>query len=141
MYEWIEAGHVISVVCWFAALFYLPRLFVYHSMAEDKTSIERFKVMEHKLSRAIATPSMIATIIFGSWLFAMNPDYFLNSAWFYVKMTLVALLIIYHHMCLYYMRQLKEDRNIHSHTFFRWFNEAPVLLLIGIIIMVIVRPF
>lgn len=141
MHAWIEAGHIISVICWFAALFYLPRLFVYHAMAEDKISIERFKIMEHKLSRFIATPSMIAAIFFGVWLFSINPRYFLNSAWFIVKIALVVLLVVYHHMCLFYMKRLREDRNTRSHVFFRWFNEAPVLLLIGIIIMVVVRPF
>jgi putative membrane protein len=139
--EWIEALHIISVVCWFAALFYLPRLFVYHAMAEDRISIERFKVMERKLSRGIATPAMLAALTFGIWLASLAPDYYLHQGWFRAKVTLVALLVVYHHACLYLMRQFRDDRNTRSHVFYRWFNEIPVLFLIAIVILVVVRPF
>jgi putative membrane protein len=139
--EWIEALHIISVVCWFAALFYLPRLFVYHAMAEDRISIERFKIMERKLSRSIATPAMLAALTFGIWLASLAPDYYLHQGWFLAKVTLVILLVIYHHACLYLLRQFRHDRNTRSHVFYRWFNEIPVLFLIAIVILVVVRPF
>jgi len=139
--EWIEALHIISVVCWFAALFYLPRLFVYHAMAEDQISIERFKIMERKLSRGIATPAMLAALTFGIWLASLAPDYYLHQGWFLAKVTLVTLLVVYHHACLYLLRQFRNDRNTRSHVFYRWFNEIPVLFLIAIVILVVVRPF
>jgi putative membrane protein len=139
--EWIEALHIISVVCWFAALFYLPRLFVYHAMAEDRISIERFKIMERKLSRGIATPAMLAALTFGIWLASLAPDYYLHQGWFLAKVTLVTLLVVYHHVCLYLLRQFRNDRNTRSHVFYRWFNEIPVLFLIAIVILVVVRPF
>ncbi len=138
---WARAFHIISMVCWFAAIFYLPRLFVYHAMAEDSTSRERFKVMERKLYRGIGTPSMIATVFFGVWLFAESPDYFLSSGWFHAKILLVVLLVIYHHACLYFMKQFRRDANTHGHVFYRWFNEVPVLMLVGIVVLVIVKPF
>lgn len=141
MFAWVEAFHVISVICWFAALFYLPRLFVYHAMSEDAISRERFKIMERKLYRGIATPAMIATLVFGGWIVAMNASYYFKSGWFHAKMALVILLIIYHHMCLYYMKKFKNDANEKSHVFFRWFNEVPVFMLVGIVILVIVKPF
>ena len=139
--SWITAFHIIAVVCWFAALFYLPRLFVYHAMSEDKVSIERFKVMERKLYRGIGNPSMIATVALGLALASLYPDYFLHAPWFHVKMALVVLLLIYHHACLYFLKQFRDDRNTRSHVFYRWFNEVPVLMLVGIVIMVVVRPF
>ncbi|MGD9661835.1 MAG: protoporphyrinogen oxidase HemJ [Porticoccaceae bacterium] len=141
MFAWVEAFHLISVVCWFAALFYLPRLFVYHAMTEDELGKERFKVMERKLSRGIATPSSIATVFFGGWLVALSPQYYFSSGWFHAKIALVVLLLIYHHFCLYYMKQLRNDTNTKSHVFFRWFNEIPVFMLVGIVILVIVKPF
>lgn len=140
-YTWFAAFHIISVICWFAALFYLPRLFVYHAMAEDQTGIERFKIMERKLYRGIATPAMVATIIFGLSLFISSPDYYLNSAWFRMKLALVGLLIVYHFICRYFLVQFRDDKNSHSHVFFRWFNEIPVLMLIGIVVLVKVKPF
>ena len=140
MYQWVLAFHIIAVICWFAALFYLPRLFVYHVMSEDEISIERFKVMQRKLYRGIANPSMIATIIFGLWLVTLVPAY-LNEIWFQLKAGLVVLLIGYHHMCLSHMRRLAEDRNDKTHVYFRVFNEIPVLFLVGIVILVVVKPF
>jgi putative membrane protein len=140
MYQWVLAFHIIAVICWFAALFYLPRLFVYHAMSEDEISIERFKVMQRKLYRGIANPSMIATIIFGLWLVTLVPAY-LNEIWFQLKAGLVLLLIGYHHMCLSHMKRLAEDRDDKTHVYFRIFNEVPVLILVGIVILVVVKPF
>lgn len=138
---WIKAFHIISVITWFAALFYLPRLFVYHAMSEDHISRERFKVMERKLYRGIATPSMIATLIFGAWLSHLNWAYYAQSTWYWSKLVLVVILVGYHHACLVYLKQLRDDRCQRSHVFFRWFNEFPVFLLLGIAILVVVKPF
>lgn len=138
---WVKTFHIIAVICWFAALFYLPRLFVYHAMSEDNISIERFKVMERKLYRGIATPSMIATLVLGIWLASYQWEYYRGATWFWVKVALVVILVGYHHVCARHMRLLRDDIDPRGHIFFRWFNEFPVFLLIGIVIMVIVRPF
>ena len=138
---WVTALHLISVVCWFAALFYLPRLFVYHAMAEDQPSIDRFKIMERKLYRGIATPSMIATILFGCMLFVVSPNYYLGAGWFQVKLVMILLLVIYHFACRQFLMAFRDDRNTRSHVFYRWFNEVPVLMLVSIIVMVKVKPF
>lgn len=137
---WVRAFHIIAVICWFAALFYLPRLFVYHAMTEDSAGRERFKVMERKLYHGIMTPSMIATLVFGLWLFQFNTAYYLQSAWMHVKLGCIVLLVIYHFACGHFLRLFRDDRNTHSHTFYRVFNEAPVLLLILVVIMVVVKP-
>lgn len=139
--EWIEALHIISVVCWFAALFYLPRLFVYHAGAADQISIDRFKIMERKLYRGIATPAMLATLGFGLWLASLAPNYYFAQAWFISKLVFVLILLAYHATCGYFLRQFGNDSNTRKPVFFRWFNELPVLLLVGIVIMVVVRPF
>jgi protoporphyrinogen IX oxidase len=141
MYLWIKALHLISVVTWFAALFYLPRLFVYHAMAEDEVSRERFKVMERKLYRGIMTPSMIAVLALGGWLlFKERPD-LMKEGWMHAKLALVLLLVGYHHACLVYLKKFARDANTRSHVFYRWFNEAPVLILIAVICLAVVRPF
>jgi putative membrane protein len=141
MYKWVLAFHIIAVICWFAALFYLPRLFVYHAMSDDSPSIERFKIMERKLYRGIANPSMIATVVLGVWLVAMAPEAYLHQTWFHLKAFFVVLLIGYHHLCLGHMKQLAEDRSKKSHVYFRVFNEVPVLFLVAIVILVVVQPF
>lgn len=140
-HDWIEVLHIISVICWFAALFYLPRLFVYHASAEDAIGIERFKIMERKLLRGIANPAMVATLVFGIWLASLAPDYYLHQAWFWVKVSMVSLLVIYHFACIYFMKQFRDDKNARSHIFYRWFNEVPVVILIVVVIMVVIRPF
>lgn len=136
---WIKAFHIMAVICWFAAIFYLPRLFVYHAMAEDEISKERFKVMERKLYRGIGTPSMIATILLGAWLVSLHWSYYSGSTWFWIKMVLVVLLIGYHHVCGAYIKKFARDEVIKSHVFFRWFNEFPVFLLIPIVLLVVLR--
>jgi putative membrane protein len=138
---WIKALHVIFMVTWFAGLFYLPRLFVYHAMATDAPSIERFKIMERKLFWGIMTPGALLTTIFGLiLLFYFWPAY-KAMGWLHVKLTLVALLIVYHVWCYFLLRAFKLDRNTRSHRWYRVFNELPTLLLFGIVIMVLVRPF
>ena len=141
MYQWVLAFHLMAVICWFAALFYLPRLFVYHAMAEDQPSIERFKLMERKLYRGIANPSMIVTVGLGLWLVAMAPQAYLSQGWFHVKALLVILLIGYHHMCLAHMKKLATDSSEKTHVYFRFFNEVPVIFMVAIVILVIVKPF
>jgi len=110
-------------------------------MSDDAVSIERFKLMERKLYNGIATPSMIATVIFGGWLVLLNPDYYLSQLWFQLKALLVVVLIAYHFVCAAYMKQLSSDRSTKTHVFFRLFNEVPVLFLVAIVILVIVKPF
>lgn len=138
---WLKAFHVIFVITWFAGIFYLPRLFVYHAMADDKISIERFKIMERKLYRGIMTPSGIIATALGIWLVLLNPHWYLSQGWFHAKLGLVILLWVYHLTCYHFMKQFQQDRNQHSHIYYRWFNEAPVLILIGAVIFVIVKPF
>lgn len=138
---WLKALHVIAVVCWFAGLFYLPRLFVYHAMAEDPAGRERFKVMERKLYRGIMWPSLVLTVLFGTWMLASNWAFYRTQGWLHAKLALVVLLIAYHLACGHFLKALRDDRNTRSHLFFRFFNELPVLALIAIVILVIVRPF
>ncbi|VUD40340.1 hypothetical protein TDB9533_00126 [Thalassocella blandensis] len=136
---WIKGFHIIAVICWFAAIFYLPRLFVYHAMAEDDISRERFKVMERKLYRGIGTPSMIATLILGAWMASLNWPYYQASTWFWIKLVLVFFVIGYHHVCGAFVKKFARDEVNKSHVFFRWFNELPVFLLIPIVLLVVLR--
>ena len=140
MYLWIQALHIIAIVTWFAGLFYLPRLFVYHASADDSASRERFKIMERKLYRGIMLPSMIAVLVFGIWLLVLMPEW-LKQGWMHTKLALVVVLIGYHHLCGKYLRHFANDTNTRSHVFFRWFNEVPVLVLIAIVILVVVKPY
>jgi len=135
---WVKAFHIIAVVTWFAALFYLPRLFVYHAMSEDAVSIERFKVMERKLYRGIMTPSAIVAVALGLWLWL---GFGFSGGWLYVKLALVTVLLIYHGYCGKLLRDFRDDRNRHGHVFYRWFNEFPVLILVAVVILVVVKPF
>ena len=133
---WIKAIHLISVITWFAALFYLPRLFVYHAMAEDEISIERFKIMERKLYRGIMMPSFIITTLMGLWLLQSYAwEVYSTQYWLQLKLLLVVFLIIYHFYCGYLVSVFAKDKNTRSHTFYRWFNEIPVLILIGICLL------
>ncbi len=140
LYLWIKALHIVSIVCWFAALFYLPRLFVYHAQSEDTVSRERFIIMERKLYRGIMGPSMIASLVFGIWLIYLNPGW-LHQGWLHAKLLLVFLLIGYHHMCGAQLKRFARGENTRSHTFYRWFNEVPVVFLVLIVILVVVKPF
>lgn len=140
MYLWIKAFHIMAVVTWFAGLFYLPRLFVYHAMSEDQTSRERFKIMERKLYRGIMTPSMVVAVGLGIWLMMLQPVW-MKQGWLHAKLTLVALLIVYHFICGNQLRRFANDSNTRSHVFYRWFNEAPVLVLVGAVLLVVLKPF
>jgi putative membrane protein len=136
---WLKAFHVIFVVTWFAGLFYLPRLFVYHTVVTDPVSLERFIVMERRLF-SIMTLGAILAAVFGISMIVARPGY-LSLGWLHAKLTLVAALIAYHIWCYFLMAALREGRNRHSQRWFRIFNEAPALLLIGIVILAVVKPF
>ncbi|MGW8183450.1 MAG: CopD family protein [Burkholderiales bacterium] len=135
---WIKSLHIVFMVTWFAGLFYLPRLFVYHAMADDKAGRERFKVMERKLYFGIMTPGGVLTLLFGTWLWL---GYGLGGGWLHLKLALVAVLIAYHLWCGKLLLDLRHDRNTHSHVWFRWFNEFPVIILLAVVILAVVKPF
>ncbi|MDT8447731.1 MAG: protoporphyrinogen oxidase HemJ [bacterium] len=138
MYETLKSLHIIVVITWFAGLFYLPRLYVYHANTADEPGIERFKVMEHKLFHYIMTPSMLLTLAFGTWLWL---GFGFGGGWMHAKLTLVVALVVYHFFCYRYLLEFAEDRNQHSHRFYRIFNELPTLLLVAIVFLVVFKPF
>ncbi len=138
---WIKSLHIIFMVTWFAGLFYLPRLFVYHAMSDDEVSNERFKIMERKLFHGIMTPGAALTVLFGLWLVIAYGLGLNSGGWFHAKMALVVLLIAYHIWCGKLLKDFKNDRNRRGHVFYRWFNEFPVLVPIAAVILVVVRPF
>ena len=134
----VKALHIIFMVTWFAGLFYLPRLFVYHAMTEDRVSLERFSVMERKLFWGIMTPGGVLTIVFGLWLWLA---WGFSGGWLHAKLALTALLVGYHVWCGKLMLDFRAGRNRKSHLWFRWFNEAPTLVLFAVVILVVVKPF
>jgi protoporphyrinogen IX oxidase len=135
---WIKAFHIVFMVTWFAGLFYLPRLFVYHSMAQDEVSLGRFELMERKLYYGIMAPGAVLTVLFGLWLWRA---YGISGGWLHAKLVLVAGLIAYHLWCGKLMSDFKARRNIRSHVWYRWFNEVPVVVLIAVVILAVVKPF
>lgn len=138
---WVKAFHIIAMVTWFAGLFYLPRLFVYHAMTKDTEGQERFKIMERKLYYGIMAPGAILTIALGLWLLTWyNWPLFRLSIWLHIKLFLVLLLIIFHLYCGYLRHQFYLNKHRHSHLFYRWLNEIPVIFLIGIITLAVVKP-
>ncbi len=138
---WVKALHIIFMVTWFAGLFYLPRLFVYHVGVSDDAGNVRFKVMERKLF-IIMTMGAVATAIFGFWLlFAYAWTAFSNMGWLHTKLFLVALLVAYHGWCYKLVLDFRHDRNRHSEKFYRFFNEGPALLLVAVVLLVVVKPF
>jgi len=135
---WVKAFHIIFMVTWFAGLFYLPRLFVYHALTGDAAGRERFKVMERKLYFGIMAPGAVLTIAFGLWLWL---GYGFGGGWLHAKLALVAVLIAYHLWCGKLMIDFKHDRNTRSHVWYRWFNEVPTVILIVVVILTVVKPF
>ena len=135
---WLKAFHVIAVVTWFAGLFYLPRLFVYHADATDTISIERFRIMERRLF-VLMTIGGAASIAFGAAMVAAAPIY-LTMPWLRIKLLLVLLVIAYHLLCYKLMRDFAGHRNVHSARWYRGFNEIPSLLLIAIVLLAVVKP-
>jgi putative membrane protein len=134
---WVKWLHIVFMVTWFAGLFYLPRLFVYHALAADTVSHERFKVMERKLFWGIMTPGAVLTVFFGVWLWL---GWGFSGAWLYGKLALTAVLAGYHLWCGKLMRDFRAGRNLKSHVWFRWFNEFPVLVLLGAVFLVVFKP-
>ncbi|CAA0114904.1 Uncharacterised protein [Zhongshania aliphaticivorans] len=137
---WLKAFHIIAVICWFAGIFYLPRLFVYHAMAEDQATRDHLKIMERKLYRFIS-PFAVLTVVFGTLLIAQNPDYYLRAGWLHVKLLFVVGLIAYHLYCGQIVKKFANEQNQHQHVFYRWLNEAPVIALFVIVILAVTRPF
>jgi len=135
---WVKAFHIIFVVTWFAGLFYLPRLFVYHAMTGDTAGRERFKVMERKLYYGIMAPGAVLTIASGLWLWL---GYGITGGWLHAKLVLIAILIAYHLWCGELIKKFKQDRNTRSHVWYRWFNEVPTVILIAVVILAVVKPF
>lgn len=143
---WVKAFHIMAVITWFAGLFYLPRLFVYHTLANaegDKAGSERFKIMERKLYRGIMTPSMIVALGLGLWLLVERWDtYFRTATWMHIKLTLIILLIGYHHVCGAYVKTFAADANTRGDKFYRVFNELPVFVMVPVVILVVLKqPF
>jgi len=137
---WLKAFHIIFVVCWFAGIFYLPRLFVNHAMSDHPETGKQLAQMEYKLYRFI-TPFAWLSIGFGLWITLFDWDYYKTQGWFHVKVALVLLLVIYHIICGRFVKKFQLGHNDKSHIFFRWFNELPVLILFAVVILVVVRPF
>ena len=135
---WVKWLHIVFMVTWFAGLFYLPRLFVYHAMSEDAATRERFKVMERKLFWGIMTPGGVLTVVFGLWLWF---GWFGGSGWLDAKAALTALLVAYHVWCGKLLADFAADRNARSHVWYRWFNEFPTLVLFAAVFLVVFKPF
>jgi putative membrane protein len=141
MYLWVKALHIVFMVTWFAGLFYLPRLFVYHTTTREPEGVERFKIMERKLFYGIMTPGATLTVILGLWLMVLRGnDWAASTTWLHVKLALVAVLIAYHLYLGHLVGRFKNDANLHGHVYYRWLNEFPVLILIFIVILAVVKP-
>jgi putative membrane protein len=136
---WVKALHIVFMVTWFAGLFYLPRLFVYHAGAADRSSIERFKLMERRLFWGIMTPGGALTLVFGAWLWL---GWFRGAgAWLHAKLALVVLLVAYHAWCWRLLREFAAERNRRTPAWYRWFNEVPTIVLFATVVLVVVKPF
>ena len=136
---WLKSFHLIFVVCWFAGLFYLPRIFVYYAASEHPQTREQLAVMARRLYRFV-TPFMWLAIGFGLAMMASNLDYYLGATWLWLKLAGVAFLVVYHFQCGRYVKAINSDSDSHSHVFYRFFNEVPVLFLFGIVFLVVLRP-
>lgn len=134
---WIKSLHIVFVVSWFAGLFYLPRLFVNHAMVDDRNTQQQLKLMERKLYRFM-TPLGILALVFGFWLWF---GYGFSGGWLHLKTALVLMLVAYHLYCGWLVSEFAADRNRHSHVFYRWLNEIPVLLLLVVVLLVVFKPF
>ncbi len=137
---WLKAFHLIFVVCWFAGLFYLPRIFVYYAASEDQNTRDQLAVMARRLYRFV-TPFMVIAIALGLGMFAMNLDYYHRAMWMWLKLAGVAFLVVYHFQCGRYVKLINDNRDQHGHVFYRFFNEVPVLFLFAIVILAVLKPF
>jgi protoporphyrinogen IX oxidase len=138
---WLKAFHIVFVIAWFAGIFYLPRLFVYHALTTDPISNERFKIMERRLYRGIMTPAAIAAVSCGAWLLLLSWETLGRAGWMHAKLALVIGLVAYHVYCGRIIAAFARDANRRSDRFYRWFNEVPVLALIPVVILAVVKPF
>lgn len=140
-YLWLKALHIFFVIAWFAGVFYLPRLFVHHAMSDDQATRDRLKIMERKLYRFI-TPIMVLALAFGiAMLFTAMGRAWLSMGWLHLKLVLVVALVVYHLWCGRLLKGFANDENPHSHKWYRWFNEMPVLVLLSIVFLVVLKPF
>ena len=137
---WFKAFHIISMVCWFAGLFYLPRLSVYHSQTDNPAIQNQFKIMEHKLYYYITTPAAILTLIFGLCLWLPRYTYYSHMMWLHIKLILVLILYLFHIYLGYLTWVFRQDKNKHTDKFYRLLNEIPTIFLIAIVILVVVKP-
>ena len=137
---WMKSLHIIFVVCLFAGLFYLPRIFVYYASSQHEETKSQLATMARKLYRFV-TPFMIIVVIIGFIMIYRSPDYYLNATWMQLKLIGVAALIIYHLQCGRYVKAINDDSDSHSHVFFRFFNEIPVIFLFAIVILAVLKPF
>ncbi|GAA4106881.1 protoporphyrinogen oxidase HemJ [Zhongshania borealis] len=137
---WLKAFHIIALICWFAGIFYLPRLFVYHAMSDDQATRDQLKIMERKLYRFVS-PFAILTVVFGLLMIYQQPSYYLHAGWLQLKLAFVAGLIAYHLYCGHLVRIFANDQNQRQHVFYRWFNEAPVFALFAIVLLAVLKPF
>ena len=137
---WFKAWHIIAVVAWFAGLFYLPRLFVYHADAKDELSLQRFKTMERRLYFGIMWPAAILTTVLGLAVLTYAPDYYFSQKWFHWKLLMVLFLWIYHLYCGVLVRNFSLDKNQRSSGYYRFFNEIPTVILIIVVLLVVVKP-
>ena len=138
-YLWFKALHIAFMVTWFAGLFYLPRLFIYHVQASDLQSRERFSTMERRLF-GIMTIGAVLTWVFGLTMAGVNPPV-AETPWFLAKFALVIGLVIYHYRCWRWIQRLKTETDVRSDLWLRWYNEIPVAFLFGIIVLAVVKPF
>ncbi|MHC8732559.1 protoporphyrinogen oxidase HemJ [Arenicellales bacterium IMCC56312] len=136
---WLKALHIIFMVTWFAGLFYLPRLFVYHAMTENESTRAQFRIMERKLYYGIMNPGGVLTVLFGIWLW-IGYGIGDQSLWLQLKIGLVIVLVGYHVWCGRLVKRFQKEANVHSHIFYRWFNEFPVLILVGAVLLVVLKP-
>jgi putative membrane protein len=137
-YLWLKTFHIVFLVSWYAGLFYLPRLFVHHAMSEDSATRERLEIMERKLFWFI-TPWAVLTVVLGLILASLYFDW--SSVWLHIKTSLVVLLLLFHFWCWKLMVQFRGPGNPHSHVWFRWFNEFPLLILVAVVYLVLFKPF
>ncbi|AQA17001.1 hypothetical protein BST95_00985 [Halioglobus japonicus] len=137
---WIKAFHLIFVVCWFAGLFYLPRIFVNYAAAESDETREVLAGMARRLYRFV-TPFMVLVILLGLGLLATNPGYYLQTVWMWAKLSCMLALVLYHLQCGRYVKAITEHTDDRSHVFYRWFNEVPVIFLFAMILLAVLKPF
>lgn len=136
---WLKAFHIIFVVCWFAGLFYLPRIFVYYAASEHPETKRQLAVMARRLYRFV-TPFMVIAIALGLAMIALNPGYYLHSLWMLLKLSGVVFLVVYHFQCGRYVRAINDGSDAHGHVFYRFFNEVPVLFLFAIVLLAVLKP-